>query len=564
MKITLLAINAKYVHSSLAVWYLANGLAKYSGQCHDVNIVEATINQDTNDIAGLVTCGKPDLVGISTYIWNAGKLPGLISGLRRHLPDVLIVLGGPEASHNAKYWLAGGADYVIRGEGEHVFPAFLDLLDESNPVHQSNERFQADASEPCRSLGKTWTLNDISGLCFYKDGERISPQVKLPYEYISPYSREYFQALGGRITYIEASRGCPFSCAFCLSGGSGVRFFPLETVKEQINKLLGSCTKTIKFVDRTFNCNPERAYKIFEYVINLNTECCFHFEAAADLFNEETLSLLSTSPPGRIQLEIGLQSFHKPSLDAVSRKTNLEKAEENIRKLLSHQNIHIHIDLIAGLPYETLPVFQDSFNRAFALEAHTLQLGFLKLIHGSKLREQANTLGITYSKEPPYEIISSPWLGEKDLEILKFAENALQHTYNKGWFLSVLRYVLSVSGLTPFVFFYRLGKAALSQATPLEKYARQVYDYCSGLQNIDKNKLSDCMICDFLRMTKGKNMPGFLKSRGEKRKQAVRMANKQLGRVIDYDEAAVLSSGKGAYADSLSRDPVTGLYKLYW
>ena len=537
MKITLLAINAKYVHSSLAVWYLAGGI-----RGHDISVTEATINQDTNDIVERIVENSPELIGISTYIWNAGKLPDLLEKLRQRLPEAVVVLGGPEASHNAEHWLAA-ADYVLGGEAEHTFPVLIDAIDNNMPE----------------------LLDNISGLCFYKDGKvQVNQRVKPVGEYISPYSDEYYEKLGGRIAYIEASRGCPFSCAYCLSGGSGVRFFPLDEMKQQIDKLTKSGTRTIKFVDRTFNCNAERAHAILEYVIGLDTECCFHIEAAADLFDERTLDILNSAPIGRIQVEIGIQSFNRQTLDIVSRKTNLEKAEMNIRKLLSPQNIHVHVDLIAGLPHETLPIFQESFNRAYAIGAHTLQLGFLKLLHGSKLREQAESLGITYKKEPPYEIISSSWLDEKDLKILKQTENAIQHTYNKGRFLSTLVYVLEVSGLQPFELFRGLGAVAFNHATSLEKYAGQIHSYFSGLLNVDGDELRDRMICDLLGMTKGENMPVFLRSGGQKRKQAMATAARRFGRAVAFHEAAVLSSGKCVYVDRTDKDAVTGLYRLYF
>lgn len=557
MKVTLLAINTQYIHSSLAIWYLAEGVKRYARQDHDVSTMEATINQKTKDIAVRAAENKPDLVGISTYIWNAGKLPELIEYLRCLLPDVKILLGGPEASCNAEYWIKNGADYVLCGEGEYSFPMFLDAFAKS------------DAG----------ALEMIAGLCFCKDREITVLQhcndksgadsVSLN-EYINPYSDEYFERLSGRIAYIETSRGCPFSCSYCLSGSSsyeakkGVRFFPLDDMKERIYALSLSGTQTIKFVDRTFNCNSDRAYAILEYVIGLDSPCCFHFEVAADLFDGRTLELLHTAPPGRIQLEAGLQSFHGPTLDAVSRKTNLEKTKNNLLYLLAGKNIHIHVDLIAGLPFETLDIFQDSFHKAFALGAHTLQIGFLKLIHGSRLREQVEDLGIVYCKEPPYEIIRNPWLSEQELKIIKTTENALQHTYNKGRFLSVISYVLSVSGLHPFMFFRGLGEAVFNQATPLDVYAECIFHHCAGLPHVDRNELHDRMICDLLGMTKGKCMPSILKSYGKRRKQEVLAVNKRLGRVIDYDETAILSSGRGVYVDSMDRDLVTGLYKLYF
>jgi len=519
-KVVLLAVNAKYVHSSLAVWVLAGGVRRYARLPHDVRIVEATIHQHDNDIADRVAGFAPDVVGISTYIWNASKLPGLLTLLRESLPDAVFALGGPEAAHNADFWRGNGADFVLRGEGEYNLPMLLDALAEGNPAPAE------------------------------------SPQ---PGESIDPYSDNYFNALQGRLAYLETSRGCPFQCAFCLSGGSGVRFFPMESAKEQILKLSKSGAQTVKLVDRTFNCNSGRAYELFEYVIGLETTCRFHFEVAADLFDERTLALLSSAPPGRIQLETGLQSFFEPALKAASRQTDLQKAERNIQAIVQKCNIHVHVDLIAGLPHETLSDFQNGFDRAYALGAHTLQLGFLKLLHGSRLREQAESLGIRYSAQPPYEIQSSPWLSADDIRTLKYAENALQRTYNKGRFLSALEYVLSASGIRPFSLFRTLGETVPNHGTPLTDYAENIYDFCTKLPGVDENELSDRMTCDWLGMVKGKNTPSFVKRDG----QISKTVEQVLGRKINRNEAAVLSSGKGIFVDSEDCDPVTSLYRLH-
>ena len=524
--VVLLAVNAKYVHSSLSVWVLAAGVKKYARSPHDVRVVEATINQHIDHMADSVAEHAPDVVGISSYIWNAGLLPELLRLLRKRLPGAVFILGGPEASYNADYWLDCGADHVLCGEGERSLPVLLDAL---------------------------------------VDNETLVPAESVdPDDPVDPYSDLYFSALNGRISYLETSRGCPFRCAFCLSADSGVRFFPLDIVKEQIRKLSLSGTHTIKFVDRTFNCNADRAFELFEFILGLDSACCFHFEAAADLFDERTLSLLASAPPGRIQFEIGLQSFHEPALNASFRQTDLEKAERNILTLLQAQNIHVHIDLIAGLPYETLSDFQQGFNRAYLLGAHTLQLGFLKLLHGSVLRKQADELGVEYRPEPPYEIKSSPWLSEDDLYILKQTENALQHTYNKSRFITTLEYVLSVSGLSPFSLMNALGTAALNHGTQLEDYISQVYDFCAGLPGVDSNTLRDHIIYDWLCMVKGKNIPAFLKNRDKQYAPIIEEVQKLLGRKIRRDECAVLSSGKGIYVDSNDRDPVTGLYRVHF
>ena len=529
-KVVLLAINSKYVHSALSVWLLAKGISTYAEKPHDVEIIEATIHQPDGDIAAMITAHKPSVVGISTYIWNAAKLPGLLALLKEQLPQCIFVLGGPEASYNADYWLNCGADYVMHGEGEYQFPVFLDNL-------------------------PPWTKSS-------KPKALLSESSKPITHLLDPYNQTYISTLKGRLAYLETSRGCPYSCGFCLSGGSKLQFFPLETAKTQMHKLANSGAKTVKLIDRTFNCDAQRAYELFQYVISLDTNSCFHFEVAADLFDRRTIELLNTAPPGRIQLEAGLQSYHEPTLNAVSRKTDLAKADTNVKALLAPGNIHMHVDLIAGLPYETLPIFMDGFDRAYKLAPHDLQLGFLKLLHGSALREQAQELGIAFHKTPPYEVISTPWLSTDDIRILKQTENALRHTHNKSRFLTTIKYVLSIAGMRPFSLFQRLGAYCENHGLPLETYTQAVHDCFLALPGVDKDELKSCMIYDWLAMVRGKNMPAFLRNPDAKRKQAVAAIQKKLGRTIGREEVAFLPSGEYIFVDVTSRDVVTGLYEI--
>ena len=532
MKTVLLAVNSKYIHSALSVWLIAAGVEKFARFRHDICVVEATVHHEVREIAGMVAELEPDVVGISVYIWNVSILPELLQILRNRLPNVIIVLGGPEAEFNTEYWLSQGTEAVLAGEGEHTFPAFLDgLVEKLAPAPYSHEN-----------------------------------------GFIDPYTETYLKTLKGKLAYLETSRGCPFRCEFCLSGGKveqkqnyngGVKFFPMELVKSQILKLINTEARTIKLVDRTFNCDIVRAYEIFEYILSLDTEICFHFEVRPDLFDERTLLLLADAPAGRIQFEMGVQSFHKPALDAVSVNIDVQKAEHNIAKLLEKGNIHLHLGLIAGLPYERLSDFQDSFDSAFNLGAHTLQLGFLKLLYGSALRSKADSLGIEYSRMPPYMIKNSPWMSEDDFAVLKKTENALQHTYNKQRFMRTLKYVLEAADIRPFSLFLALGEAVPNHGMQLETYAGHIYEFFAKLPGIDENDLCDTMICDWLTMVKGKNMPSALKKSGFKPGADILSdVEKKLGHKPSRGEAAVLHSGEVVFVDSTKRNPVTGLYQL--
>jgi radical SAM superfamily enzyme YgiQ (UPF0313 family) len=495
MRTLLISLNSKYVHSSLAVWYLKQSAAEFS----DVTILEGTVNQPAEDIVSNIVRRKPDVLAFSCYIWNISFIRFLLPLIREALPSVRIVLGGPEVSCNPKEILTENpdVDFVITGEGEVPFPLLL------NALHQN-----ADVS-------------DVPGL-FFRDrgGIRCGPPAPPLSEPPSPYSKEYMDALGGRIAYLETSRGCPFSCAFCLSGLSGreVRFFDMDRAKANILLLANSGCQTVKLVDRTFNCNPKRAFELFDFIIQnahsaIPAGVRFHFEVAADLFDEQTLRLLFAAPPGLIQLEAGLQSFNPDTLKAVVRKTDINKAEENIRKIIYAGNIHLHADLIAGLPKEDLASFASSFDRAFALRPHMLQLGFLKMLHGSDLRRRAQEMEYRYSQKPPYEVKSNPWLSEGDMRLLRCAEYALNKLYNSGRFSLTLAYLLEASGIRPFGLFLGVGKTLLHIPLPerrsLDAFTRQAYGYFLTLPGVGQKKLRDALVCD--RIACGQKIPDFLK-----------------------------------------------------
>jgi radical SAM superfamily enzyme YgiQ (UPF0313 family) len=550
----IVALNSKYVHSSLAAWYLLAGIEAYCGGGVTAEVVEGTVNEDVAEVAARILEKKPAAVGFSCYIWNISYVKKLLPVIKKALPGTTVVLGGPEVAYNAGDVLRDEplADYIISGEGERPFALLLDAL---------------------RSGGD---ISAVPGVCYRRDGTPVTAAPYCPSEDPpNPYSEAYFKALNGRIAYLETSRGCPFSCAFCLSGRkSGVRFFDMERAKRDILLLAACGTKTVKLVDRTFNANKKRALELFGFILEnyggkIPEGARFHFEIAGDLLDGETLALLKTAPKGALQFEIGLQSFKSETLEAVGRKTDLESLKSNIEKLVSFGNIHIHIDLIAGLPREDFKSFAESFNTAYALRPHMLQLGFLKLLHGAPMRENPELFPCRYSGAPPYEVLETPWLPPEDLKKLRDAEFALNRLYNSGRFRRTLDYVLEKTGAAPFELFLSAGgrmRGRGERGLSLDSLTALALEFFGSLKGVDKTALRDKMACDMLaanaagRLPKGLEIPD---GRLREVKTAVNLkAETRLEKGVRRGFALLCSENAAVYADYTEKDPVTGEYAL--
>ncbi len=491
MKVVISCLNSKYVHSSLSPWCLLAGVREFSKNAHETMVLESTINGDILSFAEKIIEEKPDAVAFSCYIWNITQTLDICRIIKRNC-DCKIVLGGPEVAYRPKDILEkyNCIDYVLSGEGEWVFPDFLDNLNGD--------------------------LSLVSGLAFRKNGEIIIiPEKEYTETPPSPFSDEFFKNLNGRISYIEASRGCPYRCAFCLSGRcSPLRFFDIERVKKDILRLSKSGTQTVKFVDRTFNANAERANEILlfikeKYGKEIPGNVCFHFEIAGDILKKSTLEILSSMPCGAVQLEIGMQSFNEKTLEIINRRTNTVKLIENIRKLIGFNNMHIHIDLIAGLTGENFESFRSSFNIGYSLKAHMLQMGFLKLLHGAQMRENSEKYPCTFNDEPPYEVTSTPWLSSCEIKKLKNCEDAVDRLYNSGRFLLTLDYLTDDIGISPFDLFNGFGNSVNGNKMPLSDYAEKLYDYFS--EKCDKTILREKIICDLLCCSSSVQIPDSLK-----------------------------------------------------
>ncbi|MBQ6947890.1 MAG: DUF4080 domain-containing protein, partial [Clostridia bacterium] len=443
MKVTIACLNSKYIHMSSAPWCLAAGVAAFAKTEVECRVAESTINADLTAFAEEIIAQKPQVVSFCCYIWNVTQTLAVAKAVKTAI-GCTVVVGGPEVAYRPRDVLDRYPyiDYVLAGEGEFAFPAFLDMLN----AHGDKEA--------------------VKGLSYRRDGEVITrPEGCYDQTPPSPFTGDYLNTLQGRICYIESSRGCPYRCAFCLSGRvSPLRFFDLEQIKRDLVKLANSGTQTVKFVDRTFNAKESHCNEILSFIKNnyggsIPAGVCFHFEIAGDILKESTLSLLSQMPKGAVQLEIGMQSFNEQTLTAVNRKTNTQKLIRNIQRLLSFGNMHVHIDLIAGLTGEDLASFEKSFEIGYALGAHTLQMGFLKLLYGADMRENADAFPCTFTSEPPYEVTSTPWLSAQEIKALKHCEEALDRLYNSGRFLLTLEYLTKEVGLRPFRLFFAFGNA---------------------------------------------------------------------------------------------------------
>ncbi len=499
MKVIIACLNSKYVHASLSPWCLLAGVREFSRNDYDVSVAESTINGDMQAFAQKIINEKPDVVAFSCYIWNITKTLEICNIIKKN-HGCKIVLGGPEVAYRQKDVLEkyDFVDFVLSGEGEWTFPDFLD------------------------NLNGDFSL--VSGLSYRENGEIVTiPEKEYAETPPSPYSDEFFENLNGRISYIETARGCPYRCAFCLSGRcSQLRFFDIDRVKKDIIRLSQSGTQTVKFVDRTFNANAERANEILlfikeNYGKEIPDNVCFHFEIAGDILKDSTLEILSSMPVGAVQLEIGMQSFNEETLRIINRRTDTKRLIENVKKLISFNNMHIHIDLIAGLTGEDFESFRESFNIGYSLGAHMLQMGFLKLLHGADMRENNEKYPCTFADEPPYEVISTPWISEDEIRMLKNCEDALDRIYNSGRFLLTLRYLTDEIGISPFDVFNGFGNSVNGNKMRLSDYAESLYNFFSD--KCDNEILREKILCDLLCCSSSVQIPDVLKVRDPLYKQ---------------------------------------------
>ncbi|MGI6669148.1 MAG: B12-binding domain-containing radical SAM protein [Acetivibrionales bacterium] len=532
MKTLIVALNSKYIHSSLAAWYLK---ASCGPGCGDVFVREYTINENMERILSSIYSEKPDIVAFSCYIWNISHVHRLASSLKKVSPGTIIVLGGPEVSYDAEDILAGCdyVDYVMAGEGERSFPGFLSCMERAGIFSTGGVSGRAGCENLLQENDQACSrdvpgLKSIDGLAWRSDEGIVvsAPAVIEDLDSIpSPYTNEMLSALDDRIVYFESSRGCPFSCSYCLSSVSGgVRYFSLERVFRDLDRLVFSGVKQVKFVDRTFNASRSRAKDIIRHILKLSesgSRCNFHFEVGADLFDEEMLNMLENSPKGLIQIEAGIQSTNNETLVSINRKTDLKKALENLERIVKSGNVHVHADLIAGLPYEDYCSFRNSFNGVYKVKPHHLQVGFLKFLKGTDMRKRAYEDGFVFNDCPPYEVLGGKHIGFDELIVLKDIAFVVDKYYNSGRFAFSLDYVISRHFSTAFDFYEKFSSFLKEEGFMDSNWAARelymfLYRFGSGLMNKDElTGFCELLRLDFLASDRSGSPPGFLAKKYE-------------------------------------------------
>ncbi len=452
MKVTLVSVNAKYVHTGLAGRYLYQRGSGFSE--HTVDHQEYSINQPLDLIVSELLRNPSEAYGFSTYIWNLNEILQICKRIKRIDSAIILFLGGPEVSFEEEALMEKEdyIDLVVRGEGENVFAALLE--------------YEFNSSK----------FKDIPSITYRKDLDIVKNPLgaptwmdSIPFAYTEEDLHE-----PGKIFYYESSRGCPYSCAFCLSAqdGNHVRYRSLEQVLEHMSIFLTHKVKQVKFIDRTFNADPVRAMALIDFLEkNHNGITNFHFECSPDRLSPLFIERLATLPEGMVQLEIGIQSTNPETSKAIHRAREIDLYRRVIGELRMQENIHLHVDLIAGLPYEDYVSFRKSFNDVFSLRAHVIQLGFLKLLKGSELRLRNEEYDITCCDDPPYEVLKTPWLSYGDVQKLKWIEDLVDKYNNNQGFLTSLSFALDQFD-TPFDFFEAFSQYWVNQELHLRKHRR--------------------------------------------------------------------------------------------
>ena len=538
MKILLAACNAKYIHSNLAVY----DLKAYSSD-YDEHVIlrEYTINQPKDEILKDIYSSGADVVCFSCYIWNISFVRELIRDLVKILPKTAFWAGGPEVSYDAEKFLTEMPEMtgVMVGEGEKTFH---DLLE-----------FYIDGKD---------SLEEISGIA-YRTGDKIIHNGWRELMDLSaiPFVYEHLEKFENRIIYYESSRGCPFSCSYCLSSiDKKLRFRDLELVKKELQFFLDHRVPQVKFVDRTFNCKHEHAMTIWKYILEHdNGVTNFHFEISADLLREEEMELMSQMRPGLIQLEIGVQSTNPETIRAIHRHMDLKKLEHCVNRVHSFRNIHQHLDLIAGLPYEDYDTFHQSFNDVYQMKPDQLQLGFLKVLKGSLMQKEAEVYGIVYKEIEPYEVLSTNWLTYGEVLKLKMVESMVEVYYNSGQFWHTLEYLVPFEK-DAFTFYEKLGSFYEKKGYSEISYSRMrryeiLLEYLQEETDVPTEVAAQKMLYDLYLREKLKKRPVFASD--QKQYETAVWNYRKNNQVSKTAHIEVFENGTVILFDYEKRDPLS-------
>ena len=539
MKILLVACNAKYIHSNLAVYDLQAYASDYADH---IVLKEYTINQQKDDIMRDIYLEHPDVVCVSCYIWNLSFVKELMADLIKILPGADFWAGGPEVSYDAEKFLTENSEFkgVMVGEGEETFKELAGYYVEKNPQN----------------------LKDMTGIC-YRDGDQIIHNGWRQIMDLSsiPFIYKDLSEFKNRIIYYESSRGCPFSCSYCLSSiDKKLRFRDTETVKKELQFFIDNKVPQVKFVDRTFNCKHDHAMAIWKYINEHdNGVTDFHFEISADLLREEELQEMSTMRPGLIQLEIGVQSTNPDTIKAIHRTMDFEKLKGIVDRIHSFGNIHQHLDLIAGLPYEDYDSFRHSFNDVYALKPQQLQLGFLKVLKGSHMMEMCREYGIVYKTQEPYEVLSTKWLDYDHVLKLKTVENMVEVYYNSGQFQNTLEY-LEKFFPDAFSIYERLGSFYMEKGygdvshTRMRRY-EILLEFLEDVPEISMDQVKDQMVYDLYLRENLKSRPGFARDQKPFERQIWDFRKRE--KVAKNAHVEVFADGTVLLFNYADRDPLT-------
>jgi len=577
MKFLLTAVNAKFIHSNPAIYSLRACAGKELRQ--HVELAEYTINQPMWEILADIYHRKPDVIGFSCYVWNWSLIRELLQELPKVLPDTELWLGGPEVSYDAEKILKQYPQLkgIMVGEGEDTFRELLSFY--TAEYHErgngKNERGGEGKESGSRDAQAVRRLENISGLCLPSGAGR--PRQPGDFSKI-PFLYGDLEAFANRIIYYETSRGCPYRCSYCLSSiDRTVRFREINIVKKELQFFLDNKVKQVKFVDRTFNCNHEHAMAVWRYLHEHdNGVTNFHFEIAADILREDEIALLNKLRPGLVQLEIGVQSTNPETLKAVRRVMDLDKLESAVAAIRMGKNIHQHLDLIAGLPFEDYESFGRSFDRVYRMRPGQLQLGFLKVLKGSEMYAKADEYGIRFLDRPPYEVLFTRWLSYEDILRLKRVEEMVELYYNSGQFAHTMPVLERIFG-SPFAMFEAMGDFYKSRGyfvnSPSRAYRYQILLEFTQKYDPDREPLyRELLTYDLYLRENIKSRPDFAKDLTpyrDKIKEFLRQGGRQRSLthiepftypVWDAEEVfQVKANSRESYVlfDYTVRDPVT-------